>query len=191
MGTTHPNSTIATYFRRSSVRPLLGARDLSRVLTTSLIVLFAVAGPAAAQLTPDWDVRHVGVDGFFFGFQVPVAVVTDSEGAVYINGSINRSRFTDILTIKYAPDGTLVWAAIYDGPSGSTDSGKGIAIDSAGNILVLGQSECDFLVIKYDASDGSVIWTNQHDGGNCPERGNALTTDSGPRRPCSRRSLCG
>ena len=59
---------------------------------------------AAAQLTPEWNARHGGVDGFFFGFQVPVAVVTDSEGAVYINSSINRSRFTDILTAKYAPE---------------------------------------------------------------------------------------
>jgi hypothetical protein len=50
-------------------------------------------------------------------------------------------------------------------------------MDSAGDILVIGRSECDFPVIKYDASDGSVIWINQHDGGNCPERANALTTD--------------
>ncbi|MCH7870139.1 MAG: PQQ-binding-like beta-propeller repeat protein [Planctomycetes bacterium] len=155
---------------RSRTRPMA-----ARLAMAGLVLVFTSA--ASAQLMPDWDVRHVGVDGFFFGFQVPVAVVSDSEGAVYINGSINRSRFTDMLTVKYAPDGTEVWSVIYDGPSGSPDSGKGIAIDSAGDILVLGQSECDFLVIKYDASDGSVIWTNQHDGGNCPESGNALTTD--------------
>ena len=143
----------------------------------ALITVLALAGQASADLTPDWVALHDGVDGFFFGFQVPLHMVTDSEGAVYINSSIGRTRDTDILTAKYAPDGTQVWSVPYDGPSGRADSGKGIALDSAGNILVLGQSECDFLVIKYDASDGSVIWTSQHDGGNCPERGNALTTD--------------
>ncbi len=155
---------------RHSGRPRHG-----RALGTLAAV--ALAGHASAQLAPEWDALHAGVDGFFFNFQVPVSVVTDNEGAVYVNGSINRSRFTDMLTIKYAPDGTQIWAAIYDGPSERSDSGKGITIDSDGNVVVIGRSECDFLVIKYDATDGSIIWKNQHDGGECPERANALTTD--------------
>ncbi len=137
----------------------------------------ALAGHASAQLVHEWDALHDGVDGFFFGFNVPVALAIGDDGSVYVNASANRTRFTDMLTIKYAPDGTQVWERIFDGPSGRQDSGKGITIDSDGNILVIGQSECDFLVIKYDATDGSVIWTNQHDGGECPETPNAITTD--------------
>lgn len=149
----------------------------SSSLSTLLITFLAFTGHTAAQLTPEWTAQHTGVDGFFFGFQVPVDVVTDSEGAVYINSSVKRTRDTDILTVKYAPDGTEVWSVTYDSPSQDIDRGRGIAMDNAGDILVLGNSECDFLVIKYDASDGSVIWTNQHDGGECPESANAITTD--------------
>ncbi len=109
--------------------------DLSRHTMAIGVALAALlsAADASAQLTPDWDVRHFGVDGFFFSFNVPANIVTDSEGAVYFNGAINRSRFTDMLTVKYAPDGTEVWSVIYAGPSGNPDSGKGITIDSAGD----------------------------------------------------------
>ena len=172
------NSTTSRVFPKPSVRFRLGAWRMRPMLPSGLIALVALAGQASAQLTPDWVARHAGVDGFFFGFQVPVNMVIDSEGAVYVNSSINRNRFTDMLTVKYAPDGTQVWSAIYDAPSGNPDSGKGIAIDAAGDIIVIGMSEGDFLAVKYDASDGSVIWISQHDGGNSPERPNALTTDA-------------
>ena len=132
---------------------------------------------ASAQLAPDWVVLRDGVDGFFFGFQVPVYVVTDSQGAVYISNSTLTVQKTDIQTVKYAPDGTKVWSVNYDGPSQNTDRGRGITIDSAGDILVLGQSEGLFLVIKYDASDGSIIWTMQHEPGGSVDIPNALTTD--------------
>ena len=151
---------------------------------TCRIALFAAAlslvmgAETSAQLTPDWVERHDGVDGFFFGFKVPTNLVTDSEGAVYVNNTIGLGLTDrDILTVKYAPDGTLIWSVTYDGPSENVDIGKGITIDSAGDILVLGQSEGVFLVIKYDASDGSIIWTRQHEPGGNSDRPNALTTD--------------
>ncbi|MCH8252175.1 MAG: SBBP repeat-containing protein, partial [Planctomycetes bacterium] len=137
-----------------------------------------LAYPASAELIPEWDALHAGVDGFYFGFKVPVGVVTDSEGAVYVNSTIGLGLADrDILTVKYAPDGTLVWSVTYDGPSQNVDIGKGITIDSAGDILVLGQSQGVFLVIKYDASDGSIIGTMQHDPGGSVDIPNALTTD--------------
>jgi hypothetical protein len=154
---------------RSQLRTVIG--------TAVTAIALHSAAVASAQLMPDWVTQHDGVDGFFFGFQVPVHLATDSEGAVYISNSTLRILKTDIQTTKYAPDGTEIWSVTYDGPSEHADRARGITIDSAGDILVLGNSECDFLVIKYAASDGSVIWTNQHDGGNCPERSNAITTD--------------
>lgn len=150
---------------------------------TYRLALFAAAislvmgAEASAQLTPDWVLRRDGVDGFFFGFQVPVYLVTDSEGAVYVSNSTLTVLKTDIQTVKYAPDGTEVWSVTYDGPSENADRGRGITIDSAGDILVLGQSEGAFLVIKYDASDGSIIWTMQHEPGGVVDVPFALTTD--------------
>ncbi len=106
-----------------------------------LITMLAFAGQAPAQLTPEWVVRRAGVDGFFFGFQVPVHIVTDSEGAVYVSSSTLRVLRTDIQTVKYAPDGTEVWSVTHDGPSQHADRGRGITIDSSCDIVVLCQSE--------------------------------------------------
>ena len=153
-----------------------------RVATGALVVLqlalvLTPVSPASAQLTPDWVARRAGVDGFFFGFQVPVYMVTDSQGAVYVSHSTLRVQRTDIQTVKYASDGTEVWSVTYDGPSQHTDRARGITIDSAGNILVLGQSEGGFVVIKYDASNGSTIGTMQHEPGGSVDIPNAITTD--------------
>jgi hypothetical protein len=135
------------------------------------------AAEASAQLTPDWVMERDGVDGFFLGFRVPVHLVIDSQGAMYVSNSTLRVLKTDIQTVKYAPDGTEVWSVTYDGPSEHADRGRGITIDGAGDILVLGQSEGGFLVIKYNASDGSIIWTMQHEPGGNADVPNALTTD--------------
>ena len=147
----------------------------ARLAGAGLALVFTSA--ASAQLTPEWVARRAGVDGFFFGFQVPVYMVTDSQGAVYVSNSTLRVIRTDIQTVKYASDGTEVWSVTYDGPSQHADRARGITIDSAGDILVLGQSEGVFLVIKYDASDGSMIGTMQHEPGGNSDIPNAFTTD--------------
>ncbi len=160
---------LTNYTNRSRRRTVIGAALAAAVLLS--------AAEASAQLMPDWVVQRNGVDGFFFGFQVPTYLVTDSHGAVYINNSTLTVQKTDIQTVKYAPDGTVVWSVNYDGPSENADRGRDITIDSAGDILVLGQSEGLFLVIKYDASDGSMIGTMQHEPGGSVDIPNALTTD--------------
>jgi beta-propeller repeat-containing protein len=92
------------------------------------------------------------------------------------------SGSTDIFIAKYAPDGSLVWAAQAGGAS--SDDGNGIAIDSAGNSVVTGYflgtaafgtgepnetvlTGRGIFVAKY-ASDSSLIWTIQaySSGGN-------------------------
>lgn len=157
-----------------SSKCLRAGRMPARLASAALSLVLTWA--ASAQLTPDWVARRAGVDGFFLAFQVPAYVVTDNQGAVYVSNSTLRVLRTDIETVKYAPDGTEVWSVTYDGPSQHADRGRGITIDSAGDILVLGQSESLFLVIKYDASDGSIIGTMQHDPGGI-DRPRALTTD--------------
>ena len=145
---------------------------------TSRLSLFAatlslvMAAEASAQLDPQW------VQRFDLAFKdTPTGVVVDEAGAIYVTGQTGTGAAADIVTIKYSPDGAKLWVSTYDGPSKGFDGGRAIAIDSAGDLLVLGQSECDFLVIKYDASNGSVIWASQHDGGNCPETPRAFTTE--------------
>lgn len=97
-------------------------------------------------------------------------IAFDSQGNVYVTGS---SRYpgtsSDIITIKYASNGTQQWIARYDNPDTSlADAGYGIKLDNAGNVYVAGQSQglgtgSDIVLIKYNV-DGAEQWVTRFDG---------------------------
>lgn len=97
------------------------------------------------------------------------AVAVDSSGNVYVTGEAEGSILApDMLTIKYASDGTELWAIRYNSPiSKGEDRGRAIVADAAGYVYVAGHSEGrstgkDFFTIKYD-SDGTTIWEARYD----------------------------
>ncbi len=66
----------------------------------------------------------------------------------------------------------------------SSGSGKAIAVDREGNVLVAGHTctgayppVCDFFITKYDQDD-NVLWTKTTDGGGNNEYATAITVDS-------------
>ena len=106
-------------------------------------------------------------------------ITTDNDGNVYITGYTNvnlddqlYAGRSDIFVMKYNNNGTKLWTRL----SGSTedDVGRGIAVDSGGNVYVTGYSYgktldnqtslsiaqwgCDIVVMKY-SSDGTKLWT--------------------------------
>lgn len=95
-------------------------------------------------------------------------VTTDGDGNVIVTGEFYSSLgsdFADYYTIKYNPDGKVLWAAKYDGGEGDTASGA--AADREGNIAITGISyngnNSDYYTIKYDP-DGNVLWSKSYDG---------------------------
>nr|WP_262914561.1 SBBP repeat-containing protein [Pontibacter vulgaris] len=71
----------------------------------------------------------------------------------------------DYLTIKYDPEGKLVWEQRYNGTGDSTDIAYSVAVDDAGNVYVAGISDGDTLknevtIVKYDAG-GAQLWVKK------------------------------
>jgi len=93
------------------------------------------------------------------------AVAVDSQGnyvaAGYAKGQGGPSD-CDYLTAKYDSAGNLLWAETYDGPSHIADQVAALALDSADNVVVTGESfdlehTFDYLTVKYDPA-GHQLW---------------------------------
>lgn len=107
------------------------------------------------------------------------AVAADSAGNVYVAASGDCGGF---FTLKYDVSGNLVWLKSYSGGLGA-DLPTAIAVDSAKNVYVTGQSQIgcnsyDYITLKYDAA-GNHIWERRYDGtAHGYDRPKAITVDN-------------
>ncbi len=112
------------------------------------------------------------------------ALVTDAAGNIYATGSAGMSASTSaIVTIKYSPDGTLLWAKKYNGPVNSLDQGNAVAVDNAGNVYVCGSATwsgffSDYAILKYD-QNGNLLWVSHYNGpGNFADAAQDIAVDN-------------
>ncbi len=110
-------------------------------------------------------------------------MVVDAEGNVYVTGrSVGDGTGADCVTIKYNSAGVQQWVARYNGTGNAGDGGRGIALDSRGNVFVTGISRDsaaadDMITIMYDPS-GVQQWVNRYSGpGANADYGVAVATD--------------
>jgi uncharacterized delta-60 repeat protein len=108
-------------------------------------------------------------DGAGHGDDKPAAIAVDSTGCYYVSGESEGAGASgaDFLTLKYSPDGLLLWQARLDGAS-LTDSASAMSLDPKGGPVVTGksvspESGSDFLTVKYDR-DGKQVWTARYNG---------------------------
>ena len=67
----------------------------------------------------------------------------------------------DLLALKYAGDGTLLWANTLDVQSGSIDESRSIALDGSGNVVIAGTAFTAYYdaVVWKLASNGQSLWS--------------------------------
>lgn len=117
--------------------------------------------------TQDW-IRFY--NGFGDVSDEACALALDSYGNVVVTGNtLEDGPGTDCTTVKYGPDGSVLWAESYNGPGNAGDGGRAIAADGYRNVFVAGHSEgigsyWDCLTIKY-GPDGQQIWEARYNGG--------------------------
>ncbi|MCA1801484.1 MAG: SBBP repeat-containing protein [Rhodothermaceae bacterium] len=111
---------------------------------------------------------------------VAKSIAVDEFGSVYVTGfSWGIETFDDYATIKYSSDGVQQWVQRYNGPANDGDIANSIAVDGSGNVFVTGESQGDYLTIKYsqekekeppinltyDLGTHSLKWTRSPSGG--------------------------
>ena len=132
------------------------------------LLALAVMLPAAvtAQIQQAWAVHYN--NGITNGTNQAVKMALDPSGNIYVTGfSQNTNTNLGYVTIKYAANGTQLWAARYDDTNYPTATPSGFALDSSNNVIVTGSA----LTVRYD-SNGNQVWTAPYDGA-------AVAMDSG------------
>ncbi|MBN2020829.1 MAG: SBBP repeat-containing protein [Sedimentisphaerales bacterium] len=96
-----------------------------------------------------------------------VAIALDGSNNVFVAGSTfsNDSSY-DYTTVKYDPNGNLLWEMRYNGPDNRSDFAKAMAIDGSGNVYVTGGSlsdsnGMDYATVKYDPC-GIQLWASRY-----------------------------
>lgn len=130
-------------------------------------VLCIISVVLYAQVERSW-VKTYNASGDYRDCSYGVAV--DKAGYVYVTGQGYGERTQcDYTTIKYAPNGDIIWIKTYNGPEDGYDKPYAIAVDDLGYIYVTGRiwgGEAtfeDIATIKY-APNGNEVWVKIYDG---------------------------
>ena len=94
-----------------------------------------------------------------------LGLVLQSDGKIVVVGRVYNGANYDVLVLRYNPDGTPDHAfgtggvVIYDGPENGSDIAFGVAIQSDGKLVVVGESyfgtDKELLVLRYNP-DGTL-----------------------------------
>lgn len=97
------------------------------------------------------------------------ALALGGDGSVVVAG-VNRVRTSnyDWATIKYSPQGKMMWLARHSGPDNTYDASEDLAVDDEGGVYVTGyitrgDEEFNFVTIKYDR-EGELVWLAEYNG---------------------------
>jgi hypothetical protein len=103
------------------------------------------------------------------GSSVATSIDVDTANNVYVTGySLGTNSLSDIVTIKYGPNGNQVWLQRYQSPGNGNAAGNAIAVDNNGNVYVAGYDTTtsggtEIVTIKYSPlvlqkrADGSIL----------------------------------
>ena len=105
----------------------------------------------------------------------------DGSGNIYVTGnSPDVGADSDYATIRYDSNGVQQWVTRYDN-AGGTDNALAMAVDTAGNTHITGQSNTDYIgTVKYNSS-GVQQWVQNYNatpGLADHSSGNAIVLDS-------------
>ncbi|MBA2852933.1 hypothetical protein HNP89_000870 [Methanococcus maripaludis] len=91
-----------------------------------------------------------------FGYGDGQDIALDGDGNSYVTGGGK-----DVITLKYAPNGTLLWNSTMDFGM-TSEMGNSIALDNDGNAYVAGRGNDNVVILKY-APNGTLLWNNSYD----------------------------
>ncbi|HZM05935.1 MAG TPA: hypothetical protein VFC44_23275, partial [Candidatus Saccharimonadales bacterium] len=113
---------------------------------------------AFAQIQQAWVAKYN--NGVTNGNNQALKMMLDSTGNIYVCGfSATTNGGTGYATLKYAPNGVLLWSARFDSTNYPATEALAFAFDASNNVLVTGTA----ITAKY-ATNGQPMWTVPYNG---------------------------
>lgn len=150
----------------------------------SASMVFATVAYDATTGDQLWAARNT-VSKRTYSAASAIAVSPDGS-ALFVTGTADGgANSQDYATMAYdAASGTRLWVARYDGPDGTNDYARAIAVSPTGSeVFVTGSSRAnttgaDALTLAYDTATGASLWTMRYNGpGNRDDSGAAIAID--------------
>ncbi len=125
--------------------------------------LAGLTASAMAQVPSWWRDFNAGGSSA----EQAISIAVDANGNVYSAGTTGTSPDTDILVVSYSPTGAWRWTAIYSGPGNKDDHPVEIAVDTNGDVYLVGMSHETIsmnamVTQKYDGATGVLQWSRFH-----------------------------
>ncbi|HZM03005.1 MAG TPA: SBBP repeat-containing protein [Candidatus Saccharimonadales bacterium] len=142
-----------------SANPALVLRPSSALFRVILIhCAFLILHSVAASPQIAWVAKYN--NGVANGNHQALKMMLDSTGNIYLSGfSANTNGGTGYATLKYAPNGVLLWSARFDSTNYPAAEALAFALDASNNVLVTGTA----VTAKY-ATNGQLLWTAPYNG---------------------------
>ncbi|MBI4910604.1 MAG: hypothetical protein HY820_43730, partial [Acidobacteria bacterium] len=140
-----------------------------KYLCNLLISVLSMAASLAAQSSQVRILSGDAVRSVNSGEPAAPVMTSDTNGNVYVAGSLSVGMpdgSSNIVLVKYAPDGTRLWTAQFEGDGPGYKEPRTIATDTEGNVVVVAKISEDggrnypFAVLKFD-KDGTRRWAER------------------------------
>lgn len=134
--------------------------DKNKIIIITLIGLLSIA---LAQVDTAW-VRRWSSAGYYSDYVYGLTV--DNSGNVYVTGSsAYLDPPSDLITIKYGPNGDSIWASLYSRTN--SQLARSVAVGNSGCVYVTGYTmesgNGDYITIKY-LPNGDTEWVRRYNG---------------------------
>jgi uncharacterized delta-60 repeat protein len=93
-------------------------------------------------------------------YDIARSVAVDNTNNIIVTGYCDIGGYCDYFTVKYDPNGTILWADTI--ANDRHDTALDVVVDNANNIIVTGYCvmagpNCDYFTVKYDPN-GTILW---------------------------------
>jgi len=121
-----------------------------------------------------WVARYNGTGN---AGDYPKAIDVDNAGNVYVTGnSYGVGTLYDWATVKYNANGVEQWVIRSNGYNNGNDAASDLAVDGAGNLVVVGQRDSYFSTMKINPN-GVGIWGSSISSGVALDKATSVTID--------------